>query len=221
MPFSFANGADNFVADFADYSPGQEIGDSGIRFVSEHRRLPPPLDNRFGLLLGGDNRSDDLFMYIYRQVSGLVPGQRYRVRVDITFATNVPRDCVGIGGSPGESVAIKAGAAGAQPSKVTQSGSIRSSISKGNQSQSGREMITVGNFAGGGGTCIAGEYRVKTLTTAAQEPTSPPLPAPQPDALLVNADSAGRLWIVVGTDSGFEGRTEIYYLEGVATFTPA
>ena len=45
--------------------------------------------------------------------------------------------------------------------------------------------------------------------------------SPPPDALLINADAQGRLWIVIGTDSGFEGRTEIYYLDGVATFTPA
>lgn len=220
VPFSFANDADGFVADFADYSPGMESGQNGILFVSEHRRLPAPLDNRFGLLVGGTNRSDDLFMYIYRPVSGLVPGQRYKVRVDITFATNVPPGCVGVGGSPGENVAIKAGAAAAVPTKATVGGSIRSSVDHGGQVNSGKEMITVGNFAGGGGTCTAGEYRVKSLTTAAQEATSPPLPAPPPDALLLNADAQGRLWIVIGTDSGFEARTEIYYLEGVATFTP-
>jgi hypothetical protein len=180
-----------------------------------------PVDNRFGLLVGGTNRSDDLFMYIYREVSGLVPGQRYRVRVDISFATNAPAGCIGVGGAPGEGVAVKAGAAAAAPTKLTVSGSIRSSINKGEQVQSGKEVITVGTFAGGGGTCGAGEYRLKSLTTATQEVTSPPLPAPPPDALLVNADAQGRLWIVIGTDSGFESRTEIYYLEGLATFTPA
>jgi hypothetical protein len=160
-------------------------------------------------------------MYISRPVTGLVPGQRYRVRVDIIFATNVPPGCVGVGGSPGESVAVKAGATATQPSKVTQSGSVRSSIDKGNQSQSGREVITIGNFAGGGGTCSSGQYALKTLSTAAPQATVPPLPAPPADALLLTADAQGRLWIVIGTDSGFEARTEIYYLEGTATFTPA
>jgi len=221
VPFSFAAGTDSFTADFTDYSLGQEVGDQGIRFVSEFRRLPPPLDNRFGLLVGGTNRSDDLFMYIYRPVTGLVPGQRYLVRVDITFATNVPRDCVGVGGSPGESVYIHAGATAAVPTKVVQGTSVRSSIAKANQSQSGRETITIGNFAGGGGTCTAGQYAVKTLSTAAREATTPPLPAPPADALLITADAQGRLWIVIGTDSGFEDRTEIFFLEGAATFTPA
>jgi hypothetical protein len=219
VPFTFANNSDGFAADFAEYSPGQELGDAGIRFQSEVRRLPPPLDNRFGLLVAGTNRSDDLFMYIYREVTGLVPGQRYRVQVDVTFATNVPSGCVGVGGAPGESVGIKAGATRVQPAKRIEGNRIVTDIDKGNQAQSGREMVLIGDFSGGGGTCTAGEYRLKTLTTASPPP--PPNPAPPADALLVTADASGRLWIVIGTDSGFESRTEIYYLEGAATFTPA
>jgi hypothetical protein len=37
---------------------------------------------------------------------------------------------------------------------------------------------------------------------------------------VIAADAFGRLWYVIGTDSGFESRTEIYYLDGAATFTP-
>jgi hypothetical protein len=160
-------------------------------------------------------------MYAYRQVTGLVPGQRYRVRVDVTMATNVPSDCVGIGGPPGESVYVKAGATARQPVKQVQATRVGSSIDKGQQATSGREMIVIGNFAGGGGTCTSGQYRLKTLSTAAPEQPRVPLPAPPSDALLLTADSAGRLWVVIGTDSGFEGRTEIYFVEGSATFTPA
>jgi len=31
------------------------------------------------------------------------------------------------------------------------------------------------------------------------------------DILTVSADSSGELWLVVGTDSGFEATTTIYY----------
>ena len=218
VPFSFASGTDGFTADFADYKPGQELGKEGINFVSEVRRLPPPLDNRFGLLVGGTNRSDDLFMYISRPVTGLVPGQLYRVNVVIVFATNAPAGCIGVGGAPGESVYLKAGATAAEPSKRIVDDLVEISIDKANQAQSGRELIVIGNLAGGAGTCTAPEYRLKTLSTAAPEQIgAPPPPA---DALRVTADAAGRLWIVIGTDSGFEARTEIYFIEGVATFTP-
>ena len=42
------------------------------------------------------------------------------------------------------------------------------------------------------------EYRIKTLDSVGL-------------ALRVNADDEGRVWLVVGTDSGFEGLTRLYY----------
>ena len=210
VPFNFGTGTDGFTADFADYSPGQETGPNGILFVSEFRRLPPPLDNRFGLLVGGTNRSDDLFMFIWREVSGLVPGQRYRVETEVTIATNVPAGCAGVGGSPGEGVFIKAGASPVRPmTAVDANGIVRVNFEKDRAGLplGGDQVFTIGNFAGGGGTCTAGIYALKTLRSETRSPT-------------VAADANGRLWFVIGTDSGFEARTEIYYLEGLATFTP-
>jgi hypothetical protein len=211
VPFSFAASTDNFTADFSDYSPGMEVGDQGIRFQSDVRRLPAPLDNRFGLLLGGTNRSDDLFMFIWREVSGLVPGQRYRVDTEVLIATNVPPNCVGVGGSPGEAVVIKAGASPVRPAKAVTQNRFVVNFEKdaAGLPVGGNQVFTIGNFAGGGGTCTAGIYALKTLRSPADRiPT-------------VTADATGRLWIVIGTDSGFEARTEIYYLEGATTFTPA
>ena len=211
MPFSFANNSDGFVADFAEYSPGQELGDSGIRFQSEVRRLPPPLDNRFGLLVAGTNRSDDLFMYIYRPVTGLVPGQRYRVETEVLIATNAPANCAGVGGPPGEGVAIKAGASPVRPAKSVTQNRVMVNFEKDASGLpvGGNQVFTIGNFAGGAGTCTQPIYALKTLRSPADRiPT-------------LTADASGRLWIVIGTDSGFEARTEIYYLEGEATFTPA
>ncbi|QYU70918.1 hypothetical protein J4558_12740 [Leptolyngbya sp. 15MV] len=212
-----AHGAEGFTADFAEYTPGMEQGDFGIRFLSDARRIPPPLDTRSGLLVAGTNRSDDLFMYIYRPVTELTPGQRYRVDLEITFATNVPADCVGVGGSPGEGVLIKAGATNVVPAKRTENNLVVTNIDKGNQGRNGREMIVIGDFSGGGGTCNNGEYRLKSLSTSSPPASGEP---PPQDALLLTADNAGQLWIVIGTDSGFEGRTEIYYLEGSALLTP-
>lgn len=215
IPFSFATNNDGFTADFSDYSPGMEIGDQGIRFISEVRRLPAPLDARTGLLVGGTNRSDDLFMFIWREVSGLVPGQRYRVETEVLIATNVPAGCVGVGGAPGESVVIKAGASPVQPAKAVSTspgtvGSVRVNFEKdaGPLTVGGNQVFTIGDFSGGGGTCNSGIYALKTLRSPADRiPT-------------LTADANGRLWFVIGTDSGFEARTEIYYLEGSATFIP-
>lgn len=206
IEFSFATDTAGWTADFTDYSVGME---PILELVSGIRRLPAPLADRSGLLLGGTNRSDDLFMYITRPVTGLVPNRRYRVSLQFTFATNVPAGCAGIGGAPGESVYVKAGATATEPMKVTRGGRIESNIDKGGQATSGRDVVNVGDFTGGGGSCGDGQgvYRLKTLSTQGRDP-------------LLTSDASGRLWLVIGTDSGFEGRTEIYYLDGVATLTP-
>lgn len=211
VAFDFTTGAQGFTADFADYAPGMETGPSGIVFVSDVRRLPAPLDTRFGLLVGGTNRSDDLFLYIWREVAGLVPGQRYRVETEITFATDAVANCVGVGGSPGESVVVKAGASPVRPATALNAQSYyRVNFDKdaGPLTVGGNQAFTIGNVAGGAGTCDARVYAIKTLRSAAdRQPT-------------VTADASGRLWIVIGTDSGFEARTENYYFDGAVTFTP-
>lgn len=204
IDFSFTSGFSGWEAAFSDYSPGQE---ASIDFRSGHERLPAPLDNNFGIFLSSHNRSADVFMYVWRPVTGLAANRQYRVDLDVTLASNVPPGCVGIGSSPGESVTIKAGGSPIAPANITQSGRITTNFSKGNQSQSGQHAVVIGNFAFGGGTCTAGIYQRKTLTTDGKGPT-------------VTTDSQGRLWLIVGTDSGFEGFTKVYILEGRATLTP-
>ena len=51
------------------------------------------------------------------------------------------------------------------------------------------------------------EYRIKTLDNSA----SP---------VQVTADGEGRLWLIVGTDSGFEGLSAFYYARIACTLTP-
>jgi hypothetical protein len=188
-----------------------ETGDSGIGFVSEFRRLPPPLDNRFGLLLGGTNRSADLFMFIWREVTGLAPNRLYRIDVDVTIATNVGKNCAGAGSSPGEGVAIKAGASPVLPAKAVVNNRVRVNFEKDKNPLpiGGDQVVTIGDFANSTEICSGGAYQLKTLSSTGTR------------SGMATSDSSGRLWLVIGTDSGFEGRTEIYFMEGAATFTPS
>ena len=204
---SFAAGLDGWQASYADYTPGQE---ATIGFASGHEQLPPPLDASAGVYLDSDNRSDDVFMYLWRPVTGLAPNRRYRVEVSVTFATDAPPGCFGIGGSPGESVYLKAGASPREPANEITNGLIVPNFNKGNQSESGADAITIGDFAQPtpGDDCLAPSYQRKTLTTG----NNPPF---------VTSDADGRLWLVIGTDSGYEGHTRAYFLELTAVLTPA
>lgn len=54
---------------------------------------------------------------------------------------------------------------------------------------------------------MADLYQLATLTTGGRSVT-------------VRTSASGELWLIVGTDSAFEGFTKIYYLEGSPTITP-
>ena len=163
---------------------------------SSYRELPDGLEGS-GIYIQGHNRSDDLFMYLKRQIQGLEPSASYTVSATVDLATNVPLAMVGIGGSPGESVYVKAGASTVEPLAATGSNNhLRMNIDKGNQSTGGSAMKVIGNVANA--DVIDDEYRVKTLASG-------------PEFLSVESDSEGRAWLIVGTDSGFEGFTTLYY----------
>jgi len=194
--YAFSSGTEGWTGDFSDYP-----NDPGVEQLYEltfsHAGLPSPLNAADGALKqSGVNRSDDLFMFIKKKITGLRPGYNYTVRITVDFATNVANNMVGVGGSPGENVYIKAGAVATEPMKVlnTIENWYRMNINKSNQSNSGTDMKVIGNFSNGSNE---NTYIIKQLTT-----TVP---------LTVKASPQGEIWLVIGTDSGFEGRTTIYY----------
>jgi hypothetical protein len=197
--FDFRRGEEGWTAGFADYAVGQEDSlalDSGVR------PLPAELGiDGTGFYLQGNNVSDDLFMFLTRRLAnedGLRAGAAYDLTYELRFASNAPSDCSGIGGAPGESVILKAGGAPVAPRAVEMDGEIRMNVDKGNQTESGPAASAAGNIANGI-PCEDGEVPYVSLTRRHIH-SSP-----------VGAGGDGSLWLLVGTDSGFEGLTGIYY----------
>lgn len=202
--FSFETDADGWVVDFADLP--EDYDQSIYELDSGHRVLPNGLDSA-GIYVQGHNRSDDLFMYLKRRVDGLTPAASYTVSASVELATNAALASVGIGGSPGSSVYVKAGASTAEPTATPDStGHLRMDIDKGNQSRGGSQMAVLGTV--GHPDIVGNEFRLKTLDSM----DSP---------VVVEADDAGGAWLIVGTDSGFEGLTRLYYDRISFTLTPA
>ncbi len=209
--FRLEAGPEGWEGRFSDYPAGQE---NAMELTADYRRLPAVLGlNRSALFISGNNRSDDLFMFFRRRVTGLGPSARYVVGFEIEFATDAPRGCGGIGGSPGESVYLKAGASQAEP--LVRPGALGQMVlntDKGNQSQGGREAVVLGTIEntvpcqqGPDGSLIR-RWESKTLRSSG--------------LVHVQTDLSGGVWLIVGTDSGFEGRTELYYTRITATFNP-
>ena len=203
LSFEFTSDAEGWVVGFADLPVNYD--QSIYELDHGHRQLPDGLEGG-GIYVQGHNRSDDLFMFLKRQVDGLRPDTTYAVSVSVDLATNVAAGLVGIGGSPGESVYVKAGASTVEPLAVEdENGYLRMNIDKGNQSNGGQAMAVLGNVAHD--EVEDREYRIKTLDNTG-------LP------LSVTTDSEGRAWLIVGTDSGFEGLTRLYYARISYVLTP-
>lgn len=187
LTWDFHAGQDGWEGGFSDYSM-----ESDFQFEFVRARLPRPLDTtRYGLMIKGMNRSDDMFMFLRRKLEGLVPGAEYSATFKVVFASNAAVDQVGIGGSPGTSVMLKAGITAVKP--VDNQG--RMNVDKGNQAAPGPDADTLGHIGTPAGT--RGYSSLERSNGG------------RPFTFTAAAD--GSAWILVGTDSGFEGLTALYY----------
>ena len=78
-------------------------------------------------------------------------------------------------------------------------------IDKGNQSRAGESALALGDVAHP--EVVGSEYRIKTLDNANRP-------------LTVQTDSEGRLWLLVGTDSGFSKALPLCTLPGYPSRCP-
>ncbi len=192
--FDFSLTDHGWSGDFSDYPEGDSVF---YELEIMHELLPSNLSTtRKGIKVAGNNHSDDLFMFIKKQLTGLKPNTTYKVLFNVKFASNVATGLVGVGGSPGESVYVKVGATPTEPKKVLVDGYYQMNINKGNQSQGGSDMQVVGNVAVTATTTQYTEvYRNNSTKSAFQ----------------VTTNNQGEAWVILGTDSGFEGKTTLYY----------
>lgn len=196
----FNSGLDLWSGGFADYPVGSQL-DYSLEWG--WGLLPAPFSGH-GFHLGGTNRSDDLFMFMKRRITGLLPDSEYLFGVEIQFATNAPEGCAGTGGAPGESVYLKAGVSIEEPLPIQVEGSWRMNIDKGTQGVGGKNALVIGNVANSSRQCADTPYEMKTVTGV-----------PLPDVVKTSTD--GAVWLMIGTDSGFESMTSLYYV-GVRLF---
>jgi len=151
-----------------------------------------------GLFISGNNHSDDLFMFIKRPIHGLKPRTAYQVKARITFLSRAPTGCLGIGGDPGANVYVKFGASPEEPSPVIDAGGrVGLNVDIGQQSNRGADTLVLGDIATSFTDCHNQQYEVKELET--------------PSPLITRSDERGTLWVFVGTASGFEGITSLFY----------
>lgn len=198
--FDFNNGTSVWSAGFADYDPAQpEL----FELASGIAALPSSFTGK-GFMISGHNRSDDLFMFIKAQMTGLSPNTIYSLAAEVEFISNAGPECFGIGGAPGESVYMKVGHSIDEP---VQQGYYLN-VDKGQQSESGLNAVVIGNVAAEDASCDGSRFGKAINQTSLEE------------KLEVLSDGEGKVWIFIGTDSGYEGLTTLYYQHITLLFTP-
>jgi hypothetical protein len=203
LEYTFDEGTESWSEGFVDLPVNYEEDIYQLEF--NHTDWPGGLGKTGkALMLSGNNASDDLFMYVRKQLGtadGLEPNTTYLVRFEVDFATNAPSGGSGIGGSPGEGVIVKVGAAPVEPRPLIEdlggTPCYRLSVDKGQQNDDGANAIRIGNIAKLHSHDFT-SYEIKAL-------------ANQNEPLEAMTDKDGNLWVFVGTDSGFEGKTTLYY----------
>lgn len=196
--YSFEQNYEGWQVDYVDYPFNLSAKDSVDLYEMKHSHATLPSSitpSQSGIKVRGHNRSDDLCMYLSKKITDLEPNTTYALDITLQLASNVPTKAIGVGGAPGESVYIKIGASNIEPKKIKGTeGNYILSIDKGQQSQSGKDMTVIGHI---------GVSDTTTQYTLIERKNNSPF--------LQTTNNKGELWLLVGTDSGYEGLTEIYF----------
>jgi hypothetical protein len=197
---NFNTTADGWTAVYAAYPEKDSLFyelEAGIR------SLPSPLDQaKKGFMLSGNNHSDALQMFLSKKLSGLAPNTNYSVETEVELASMYPDGSVGIGGSPGNAVHLVAKFA--EKGYTFEAGAVEVDNIELVLNKEGSVLeMDLGDIS------IPSEEYIYQLIT--RKKTS--------GSQVVKSDHEGKLWAVIGTWSGFEGITTLYYTRIKITLT--
>ena len=200
--FRFDNGAEGFEPIFADFPLDGLLdseGNDAYQMTHSRKMIPVAGAESYGLYISSINRSDDVFMGYVKEISELEANTQYTFQISFKLATDVEEGFFGVGDAPGDSVFVKAGVVAKYPIVGTApDGHERIlNVDKGNQSQSGKDLVVVGNIAKPTGSAEGFVFKNMGVERIA------------------TTNAEGQLFLIIGTDSGFEGFTE-YYLDDIS-----
>lgn len=168
--------------------------------------LPVNVGTGRGLLYRANNHSDDIDSHLIVSLGsshGLGSAKRYSIEGVFSFYSNVPRDCIGAGGSP-ESVVFRVCASSDPAAKER--------VVDNNQFWRlplGRSVCgDAGNIGTNASDCLNGDNNPWSLETRTN------------DVIQVQSGSTGDIFLSISTHSGFEATSTFYYRTATLTLTP-
>ncbi len=192
--YDFTEDNQGWFATFSDYP----VADADSYYLScTHSPLPAPLDTqKKGLRLSGVNHSDDLLAIIFNEIDNLVPLAYYNFTFEVTLASDVATNSVGVGGSP--DLALGVGGFPYLPGdSIDHSGWSRPNFESRLQSHESTDVFQMVGTIG-----VSDTTTVYTLIERnnLQQPVR------------IQADEYGHVFLICGYDSGFEGTTTLYFI---------
>ena len=188
--FDFSQGSEGWTADFTDYPVNEDpLADSVYQWKAEF--IPGAVDTNGGsaYMISCNNMSGDVFMFLKKKIDGLRPNTNYNVVYEIRLSSNAVA---------GQGIILKGGASELEPKKVIEDGYYVLNIDKGTDTTSGENAVSFGDI-GAASPSNGYSYTTKTNSNSYQP-------------FITRTNSKGELWLVLGTDSLFEGITTVYFM---------
>jgi len=169
---------------------------------------PEPFEYRSGLKFKWKNYSDDIKGVIFKEFDGLEANEKYTVTFELDLVTYISYECGGIGGSPSESVNVKAALLNYQPERTIVDLYYRANVRDSQQGNNeGDETVWIGDI-GLPTVCVSDPAdRIWEQKTIKNE-----------QEFIFTNDNQGGAWLYISLDSGFEGVTEVYYTDLRVTY---
>lgn len=190
--YDFSQGQQGWLGGDSEYAVAMA---TEVSFTAGMQASPIP-PHQMALHVFGNNVSDDLFVYVTKELTGLLPSRAYSVHVEASLISNT-------GDVSGSSHIIKLGASTVEPSSIIvmedAAPYYRMNVDISGLSTSGKNAVISGDLSGNG------------------TPNPELLTFKTPRSVVVQSDPNGNLWLLVGVDSAFEVLTEVYFTEITAT----
>lgn len=207
--FDFSNTNQAFEIDTADHQVEHSLNHL---IKSELVQLPSPYEYRNGIEFSWNNYNEDIKGFIKRKVSDLKPNSQFTVKFNVNILTFMSEECLGIGGSPGKDVIVKASLLTQEPLKyIDDSGLFPFYRVDIDENLYGGDDV---NYLGHIGLPVPCDdvflhqdpvWEIKHLTNE--------------DNVSFSSNASGEAWLYVSIDSGVGGNQKVYITELVVDLT--
>lgn len=192
--WDFEQSYDGWTAGFSDYSDSNSVNMGLFDSLTLIPYASSSLNNK-GIAIGGDNTSDDLFIFLKKKITGLLPNSTYKVTFNIGFATEMSSQIF-----IGECALIKVGGSSYEPLSDTigHNGYYQMNIDKGNQQQDGPDMKKISCTHHDSSYSYNHYYRFDTNNI------NGPI-------VNITTNSQGEMWVIIGNEMSHEFYTKLFY----------